>query len=138
MAEVKKTNPAIEVRSRSFMGKTLDMYTLDIANHAVDMDNEMDPGEAFDILLRTIGTMATIVGYSENRSDGSNNGQRIDFYVEGDFGTDTYDGTNSETFAAHLEDLIQGLGSSVGSNTIDLSSATITQGTGFPLFANVA
>ena len=82
--------------------------------------------------------MATIVGYSENRSDGSNNGQRIDFYVEGDFGTDTYDGTNSETFAAHLEDLIQGLGSSVGSNTIDLSSATITQGTGFPLFANVA
>ena len=138
MAEVTKTNPAIEVRSRSFMGKTLDMYTLDIANHAVDMDNEMDPGEAFDILLRTIGTMATIVGYSENRSDGSNNGQRIDFYVEGDFGTDTYDGTNSEPFAAHLEDLIQGLGSSVGSNTIDLSSATITQGTGFPLFANVA
>ena len=46
MAEVTKTNPAIEVRSRSFMGKTLDMYTLDIANHAVDMDNEMDPGEA--------------------------------------------------------------------------------------------
>lgn len=138
MAEVTKVNPAIEVRSRSFMGKTLDMYTLDIANHAVDMDNEMDPGEAFDIVLRTIGTMATIVGYSENRTDGSNNGQLIDFYVEGDFGTDTYDGTNSETFAAHLEDLIQGLGSTVGANNVDLSSATITQGTGFPLFANVA
>mgnify|MGYP006089984377 FL=1 len=33
-----------------------------------------------------------------------------------DFGTDTYDGTNSETFAAHLEDLVQALGTLQGIN----------------------
>lgn len=137
MAEVTKVNPIIEVRSRSFLGKTLDMYTVDIANHAVDMDDEMNPGEVFELLITTIGSMATIVGISENRTDGSNDGQLIDFYVEGDFGTDTYDGTNSETFAAHLEDLIQALGATAGSNNVDLTSATVTRGTGFPLFANV-
>ena len=137
MATVTKRNPIIEVRSRSFTGKTLDMYTIDIANHAVDMDDEMNPGEVFEALINTIGKSATIIGISENRTDGSNAGQVIDFYVEGDFGTDTYDGSSSETFAAHLEDEIQGLGATVGSNNVDLSNATVTRGTGFPLLANV-
>jgi hypothetical protein len=43
----------------------------------------------------------------------------------GDFPTQTYDGTNSETFAAHLEDLVQAAGSH---QSVDLASATVTAG----------
>jgi hypothetical protein len=42
--------------------------------------------------------------------------------IEGDYGTDTYDGTNSETLAAHLEDVVQALGTVDG---IDLATAGI-------------
>jgi hypothetical protein len=42
--------------------------------------------------------------------------------IEGDYGTDTYDGTNSETLAAHLEDVIQALGTV---DSINLSTATV-------------
>lgn len=34
--------------------------------------------------------------------------------IGGNFGTDTWDGTNSETFAAHLEDLVQASGLATG------------------------
>lgn len=43
--------------------------------------------------------------------------------IEGDYGTDTYDGTNSETLAAHLEDVIQALGTV---DSVNLSTATVT------------
>jgi len=43
--------------------------------------------------------------------------------VEGDFGTDTYDGTNAETLAAHLEDVVQALGTV---DSINLGSASVT------------
>jgi len=42
--------------------------------------------------------------------------------IEGDYGTDTYDGTNSETLAAHLEDVIQALGTV---DSVNLASATV-------------
>lgn len=43
----------------------------------------------------------------------------------GDFGTEKWDGTNSETFAAHLEDLVQAAGSH---QSVNLASATVTAG----------
>ena len=43
----------------------------------------------------------------------------------GNYGTDTWDGTNSETFAAHLEDLVQACGTHQG---INLGSATVAAG----------
>lgn len=47
----------------------------------------------------------------------------------GDFGTDTYDGTNSETFAAHLEDLVQAAGTSTGAlQSINVWQTTVTAG----------
>ena len=137
MAIQTKVNPELANTGRFFLGKTLDMYTLDFAVNGTNFGStEMGPNECVQIALRTISTMCTIVGHSALRSDGANPGQVMDIYVEGDFGTDTYDGTNSETFAAHLEDLIQGLGTTVGANSIDLTSATVTRGTGFPLLAN--
>ena len=138
MPSITKVNPELANRSRNFLGKTLDMYTVDFAVNATNFGStEMGPNECVQIVLNTISTMATIVGHSALRADaGANAGQLIDVYIEGDFGTDTYDGTNSETLAAHLEDLIQGLGNAVGANSIDLTSATVTRGTGFPLYAN--
>ena len=138
MATQTKVNPELANTARSFLGKTLDMYTVDFAVNATNFGStEMGPNECVQIALRTISTMATIVAHSALRADGGGNaGQLIDVYIEGDFGTDTYDGTNSETMAAHLEDLVQGLGATVGANSIDLTSATVTRGTGFPLLAN--
>ncbi len=137
MPSITKVNPELSNRSRSFLGKTLDMYTIDFAVNATNFGStEMGPNESVDVALRTIATMATIVGHSALRADsGANAGQLIDVYIEGDFPTDTYDGTNSETLAAHLEDLIQAIGTN-NANGIDLSSATVTRGTGFPLYAN--
>lgn len=40
----------------------------------------------------------------------------------GAFGTDTYDGTNPETFAAHLEDLVQ---ATVDCQGTDMSATTV-------------
>ena len=138
MAIQTKVNPELANTARSFLGKTLDMYTVDFAVNATNFGStEMGPNECVQIVLSTISTMATIVAHSALRADGGGNaGQLIDVYIEGDFGTDTYDGTNSETMAAHLEDLVQGLGATVGANSIDLTSATVTRGTGFPLLAN--
>ena len=138
MAIQTKVNPELANTARSFLGKTLDMYTVDFAVNATNFGStEMGPNECVQIVLSTISTMATIVAHSALRADGGGNaGQLIDVYIEGDFGTDTYDGTNSETLAAHLEDLIQGLGTTVGANSINLTSATVVRGTGFPLLAN--
>ena len=138
MPSITKVNPELANTARSFLGKNLDMYTVDFAVNATNFGStEMGPNECVQIVLSTISTMATIVAHSALRADGGGNaGQLIDVYIEGDFGTDTYDGTNSETLAAHLEDLVQGLGTTVGANSINLTSATVVRGTGFPLLAN--
>lgn len=137
MPSVTKVNPEHINAGKSFLGKTLDAYTIDFAVNATNFaTTEEDPGECVDLALRAVQTVCTLVGHSAFRADsGANAGQLIDIYVEGDFGTDTYDGSNSETFAAHLEDLIQAIGTS-NPNGVDLSSATVTRLTGFPLYAN--
>lgn len=43
--------------------------------------------------------------------------------IGGAYGTDTYDGTNSETFAAHLEDLVQASGTHDGVNNANTTVA---------------
>ena len=43
----------------------------------------------------------------------------------GNFGTDRWDGTNSETFAAHLEDLVQATGSY---QSVDNASTSVVAG----------
>ena len=55
---------------------------------------------------------------------GGNAGQVFQLYYEGEFGTDTYDGTNSETFAAYLQTELRLL-TSVGAGSVNLSSATV-------------
>jgi len=116
-------------------GKTLAAFDIDFAVNGTDFgDTEMGPTGAVKEVVNTIKTMANIVGMSETRTDGANDGQIITVLIEGDFGTDGYDGTNQETFAAHLEDLIQAK-TSVGVGSVNLSSATVTAVAGFPLTA---
>lgn len=136
MASVTKSNPTLANTSRSFLGKTLMGFTIDFAVNATDFSStEMGASGAVQAVLNVVAQTATIVGHSELRSDGSNPGQVFDVYIEGEFGTDTYDGSNSETFAADLEDRIQAL-TSIGAGSVNLSSATVTALTGFPLYAN--
>ena len=123
-------------RARNGLTKALAAFDIDFAVNGTDFSaTELGANGAVKEVLATIATMATIVGYSVLRADsGANAGQIITVLVEGDFGTDTYDGTNSETFAAHLEDLIQAK-TSVGAGSVNLSSATVTAVAGFPLAA---
>lgn len=140
MAAFTKTHPTLANRSRAFLGKTLDMYTVDLAVNATDFSaTEMGAEGAVQAMLRTFANAGcTIVGHSELRADGgANAGQVMDVYVEGDFPTDTYDGTNSETFAAWVQSEIRLL-TAVGAGPVNLNAATVARGTGFPLFANVA
>jgi hypothetical protein len=96
---------------------------------------ENGPSGAVQKVLEAIMRINTIVGYSALRADGGGNaGQVFDVYLEGKFDTDKYDGTNSETLAQHIEDEIQAF-TSVGAGSVNLSSATVTLITGFPLVA---
>ena len=119
--------------ARAGLGKTLAAFDIDFAVNGTNFaSTEIGPTGAVKEVLNTIATMATIVGTSALRSDGANAGQVITVLVEGDFGTDTYDGSNAEAFAAHLEDLIQAK-TSVGAGSVNLSSATVAAVAGFPL-----
>ena len=122
--------------ARNGLTKALAAFDIDFAVNGTNFaSTELGAGGAVKAVLNIIATMGTIVGYSALRADGDTNaGQVMTVLIEGDFGTDTYDGTNSETFAAHLEDLIQAK-TSIGAGSVNLSSATVTAVTGFPLAA---
>ena len=122
--------------ARNGLTKALAAFDIDFAVNATNFaSTELGAGGAVKNVLATVATMGVIVGYSALRADaGANAGQVMTVLIEGDFGTDKYDGTNSETFAAHLEDLIQAK-TSVGAGSVNLSSATVTAVAGFPMAA---
>jgi len=122
--------------ARNGLTKALAAFDIDFAVNGTNFaSTELGAGGAVKNVLATIATLATVVGTSAIRADaGANAGQVITVLVEGDFGTDEYDGTNAETFAEHLEDLIQAK-TSVGAGPVNLSSAAVTVVTGFPLAA---
>ena len=140
MAGITQVNPVkatgLTNRSRSYLGKTIMAFDIDYAVNGTNFDTtENGPTGAHQLILEQLQQTMNIVGLSALRSDGSNNGQVYTIMVEGDFGSDTYDGTNSETLAAHLEDVIQA-NTSIGVGSVDLSSATVAAVAGFPMFAN--
>jgi hypothetical protein len=146
-----KVNPKMTNTSRSFVGKTIQGYTIDLAVNATNFGTtEMGPNGAVQQVLATIAKNCTIVMHSAFRADGdANAGQVFDVFVEGEFPTDTYDGTNAETFALHLRDEIRTLttagirtaatiavsGESANVAGVDLSSATVTELAGSPFYA---
>lgn len=138
MAVQTKVNPTMDAtRGRTFTGATLNCFTIDLAVNATNFaSTEMGPNGAVQEVLQVITGQFTVVGMSALRADGGGNaGQIFDVLIEQEYGTDTYDGTNSETLAAHLEDLIQAR-TAAGVGPVDLSSATVAVKEGFPMFAN--
>lgn len=135
-AGITKANPTLANVSRSFNGKTMTMLTIDLAVNATNFaSTEMGPTGAVQAVLSVIERNLTLLGMSALRSDGVNAGQVFDVLVEGDFPTDNYDGTaGTETLAAYVQANIQAL-TSVGVGSVNLSSATVTAGTGFPYAA---
>lgn len=79
------------------------------------------------VALEAIAQVASIEVIGTVQADsGSNAGQLLRIAIAalgGDFGTATWDGTNSETFAAHLEDLVQACGTVQG---VNLGSASVS------------
>lgn len=148
---VVKINPTIVNRGRSFNGKTVQAYTVDLNVDATDFaDTEMGPNGAFQEVMEVLTTNATVIMHSALRSDGSNDGQVFDVYFEGEFPEDTYDGSNSETFADFLQskireltsagartaDTIEVSGESANTSGEDLSSATVVEMDGSPFYAD--
>jgi len=117
MAGITKVNPATFGTDVNFLGKTL--THLDIAFGAA-VNTKLGPLSAVAKTFEAIagaGMNVVIIGPLHNTN------ANISIAVEGEYGTDTYDGTNSETLAAHLEDVVQALGTV---DSINLGSATVT------------
>ena len=99
-----KRNPTLSNDTNHFSGKTITAVTLDLAVNGTDFSStELGPNGAIQEVIATMSKEATPIIVTKLRSDGSNAGQVMDFIYEGEFGTGTYDGTNSETFAAYLQ-----------------------------------
>ena len=87
-----------------------------------DVSAKLAVDGAVDATLKAImneGLTAFAIG-TVDATGGTGQGLKVLF--EGEHGTDTYDGSNSETLAAHLEDVVQALGTVDG---VNLASATV-------------
>ena len=124
-----KVNPTKANTVDHFNGKTVTAVTVDLAVDGTDFsDTEMGALGAVQEAILTLSNQATPIIMTKLRSDGSNDGRVFDVIYEGEFGTDTYDGSNSETFADYLQTELRLL-TAAGSNDINLSSATVVAGT---------
>ena len=81
-----------------------------------DVSAKLAVGSTVDATLKAImneGLTAFAIGAVDNTGG---TGQGLKVLFEGEHGTDTYDGSSSETLAVHLEDVIQALGTVDGVN----------------------
>jgi hypothetical protein len=124
-----KVNPTKANTVDHFNGKTVTAVTVDFAVNGTDFsDTEMGALGAVQEAILTLSNQATPIIITKLRSDGSNDGQVFDVIYEGEFGTDTYDGSTSESFADYLQSELRLL-TAAGSNDINLGSATVVAGT---------
>jgi len=128
-------NPQLRNVSRSFNGKTVREYEVDLG---VDVSASNGPDGALRRVLDVVAERATIIMVSEliTGSQNSEANGAFKVFVEGDFPTDTYDGETSETFAAYLKSEIVALGSSVGQEDIDVTGTEVTEADESPYFAD--
>ena len=90
------------------------------------VNTKVGPASTINTVIDKISQIATIV----IRGDLHSTNQVMTFAIEQENTTDTFDGTNSETLVAHIEDSIQGLGTV---DSINLALATVTPKTSFNL-----
>ena len=129
MAGVVKVNPTLSNTTNHFSGKTITAVTVDFAVNGTDFTaTEMGALGAVQAAISTLTKEAFPIIMTQIRSDGSNDGQVFDMIFEGDFGTQKYDGSNSETFAAYLQTELRLL-TSVGAGSVNLNGATVVAAT---------
>jgi len=135
MPTVTKVNPILRNESRSFNGKSVTAMTINAKNGgdtAVDISGSLGPDGAVQEILQAVTERATLVLVSKVYN-GDGTGDQMDVFVEGEFPEDTYDGTNSETFATYVASVIQALNNVDG---IDISGTTVTEDGASPFFAD--
>jgi hypothetical protein len=109
-------------------GVTLQFFQIDFGadvSAMLDADTtNANPRSPVAVALEAIAQVASIeVIGTIDATGGTGQGLRIAVAaIGGAYGTDTYDGTNSETFAEHLEDLVKAAGTHQG---VNLASATV-------------
>jgi len=124
-----KVNPTKLNTTDHLSGKTITAVTVDFVVNGTDFSStEMGPLGAVQAAIATMTQEATPIIITALRSDGSNAGQVFDMVFEGEFGTDTYDGSNSEAFAAYLQTVVRLL-TSVGAGPVNLNAATVVAAT---------
>jgi hypothetical protein len=111
-------------------GVTLQFFTIDFGANVtslLDADTtNANPRSPVAVALEAIAQVVSIevIGTVQNTGDGTGRNMRIGIAaIGGTYGSDTYDGTNNESMAAHLEDLVQAAGTHQG---VNLGSATVT------------
>lgn len=124
-----KVNPTKANTTDHLSGKTITAVTVDFAVNGTNFaSTEMGPLGAVQLAIANLSQIGTPLIITKLRSDGSNDGQVFDIIWEGEFGTDTYDGSNSETLAAYLQTELRLL-TSVGAGPVNLNSATVVAAT---------
>lgn len=111
-------------------GVTLQFFQIDFgANVSGMLDSDPTgfpnaPRSPVAVALEAIAQVASIeVIGTVDGTGGTGQGLRIGIAaIGGAYGSDTYDGTNSETMAEHLEDLVKAAGTHQG---VALSGATV-------------
>jgi len=117
MAQSKATGSV--VKPGHYNGSPLAGIQLDFG---VDCSAKLAADGGVDVIIKAImneGLTPVAIGAVDN-TGGTGQGMKVLF--EGTHGTDTYDGTNSETLAAHLEDVVQALTDTDG---ITMSAVTV-------------
>ena len=112
-----KVNPTWVDEEKFFIGLTPTFVDLDFG---ANVATKTGPTSTIQTVIHAIqNENVTILGHGALHSSDNN----MSIMIEGARGTDTWDGTNSETFAAHLEDVVQGLGTV---DSVNLANATVT------------
>ena len=137
MAEVTRTNGTIDVLTNNIQPgmaflkiaiSGLETGSTDAGGNDQDMAGDRNAGGAVEKVLNAIQADFNVVMAQVDRD-------QISVALQVTPGTDTWDGSNSEALAAHVEDLVQAVGnltSADGSTTLSIGSATVTDN-GFKL-----
>ena len=132
MASLTRVNPTKANTTDPLSGKTITAVTVDFAVNGTNFSStEMGAEGAVQKAIRTLTQIATPIIMTKLRADGgANAGQVFDMIFEGEFGTDTYDGSNSEAFHTFLQSELRLL-TSVGAGPVNLNAATVVAHTDF-------
>ena len=110
-----QSNPNRVDEEKFFIGKEVTLVDVDFG---AAVNGSLGPAGAVEAVFEAIqGEGVNILGHAIHSTN-----VNMSLMLEGEYGSDTYDGSNSESLAAHLEDVIIALGTVDPTN---LSAATV-------------